>query len=101
MASIRRRNGRYHVQIRKNGYPSVTKTFIHLKTAKEIINVLILNDETVMDWQYQLSSRFHITQYIFRDLRVLKLQRTTAGKCPNGAKEDGKLSHPINSLILR
>ena len=34
MASIRRRNGRYHVQIRKNGYPSVTKTFIHLKTAK-------------------------------------------------------------------
>ena len=35
MASIRRRNGRYHVQIRKNGYPSVTKTFIHLKTAKK------------------------------------------------------------------
>ena len=31
----RRRNGRYHVQIRKNGYPSVTKTFIHLKTAKK------------------------------------------------------------------
>ena len=35
MASIRRRNGRYHVQIRKNGYPAVTKTFIHLKTAKK------------------------------------------------------------------
>ena len=35
MASIRRRNGRYHVQIRKNGYPSVTKTLIHLKTAKK------------------------------------------------------------------
>ena len=35
MASIRRRNGRYHVQIRKNGYPSITKTFIHLKTAKK------------------------------------------------------------------
>ena len=35
MASIRRRNGRYHVQIRKNGYPSVTKTFIHLKTAQK------------------------------------------------------------------
>ena len=35
MASIRKRNGRYHVQIRKNGYPSVTKTFIHLKTAKK------------------------------------------------------------------
>ena len=35
MASIRRRNGRYHVQIRKNGYPSVTKTFVHLKTAKK------------------------------------------------------------------
>jgi integrase len=35
MASIRRKNGRYHVQIRKNGYPSVTKTFIHLKTAKK------------------------------------------------------------------
>jgi GMP synthase-like glutamine amidotransferase len=29
MASIRRRNGRYHVQIRKNGYPAITKTFIH------------------------------------------------------------------------
>jgi len=35
MASIRRRNGRHHVQIRKNGYPSVSKTFIHLKTAKK------------------------------------------------------------------
>ena len=35
MASIRRRNGRYHVQIKKNGYPSATKTFIHLKTAKK------------------------------------------------------------------
>ncbi len=35
MASIRSRQGRYHVQIRKNGYPSVTKTFIHLKTAKK------------------------------------------------------------------
>ena len=35
MASIRRRNGRYHVQIRKIGYPSVTKTFIHLKTARK------------------------------------------------------------------
>ena len=35
MASIRRRQVRYHVQIRKNGYPSVTKTLIHLKTAKK------------------------------------------------------------------
>ena len=35
MASIRKRQGRYHVQIRKNGYPSVAKTFIHLKTAKK------------------------------------------------------------------
>ena len=38
IASIRRRNGRYHVQIRKNGYPSVTKIFIHLKTAKKWVS---------------------------------------------------------------
>ena len=33
MASILKRNRRYHAQIRKNGYPSVTKTLIHLQTA--------------------------------------------------------------------
>ena len=34
MASIRKRGGRYHAQIRKCGYPSATKTFTNLTTAK-------------------------------------------------------------------
>ena len=34
MASIRKRGGRYHAQIRKCGYPSATKTFTSLTTAK-------------------------------------------------------------------
>ena len=34
MASIRKRGGRYHAQIRKCGYPSATKTFTSLATAK-------------------------------------------------------------------
>ena len=34
MASIRKRGGRYHAQVRKSGYPPLTKTFSTLTTAK-------------------------------------------------------------------
>ena len=34
MASIRKRGGKYHAQIRKSGYPSITQTFSSLTTAK-------------------------------------------------------------------
>ena len=34
MASIRKRGGKYHVQIRKTGYPALTNTFNSLTTAK-------------------------------------------------------------------
>ena len=34
MASIRKRGGRYHAQVRKSGYPPLTKTFSSLTTAK-------------------------------------------------------------------
>ena len=34
MACIRKRGGKYHAQVRKSGYPSVTKTFSSLTTAK-------------------------------------------------------------------
>ena len=34
MASIRKRGGRYHAQIRKSGYPSITQTFSSLTIAK-------------------------------------------------------------------
>ncbi|MDP6551955.1 MAG: hypothetical protein QF574_07175, partial [Arenicellales bacterium] len=34
MASIRKRGGKYHVQIRKIGYPALTNTFKSLTTAK-------------------------------------------------------------------
>jgi len=34
MASIRKRGGKYHVQIRKTGYPALTNTFKSLTTAK-------------------------------------------------------------------
>ena len=33
MASIRKRGGRYHAQIRKSGYPSITQTFSSLTIA--------------------------------------------------------------------
>ena len=35
MASIRRRNGRYHVQIRKNSYQTVTHTLSSLSLARK------------------------------------------------------------------
>ena len=35
MASIRRRNGRYHVQIRKNSYQTVTHTLSGLSLARK------------------------------------------------------------------
>ena len=34
MASIRKRGGKYHAQIRKSGYPSITQTFSSLSIAK-------------------------------------------------------------------
>ena len=34
MASISKRGGRYHAQVRKSGYPPLTKTFSSLTTAK-------------------------------------------------------------------
>jgi len=34
MASIRKRGGRYHAQVRKSGCPPLTKTFPSLTTAK-------------------------------------------------------------------
>ena len=39
MATIRKRNDRYHVQIRKNGYSSLTKTFTSRTAAKKWIQV--------------------------------------------------------------
>ena len=38
MATIRKRKGRYNVQIRKEGYPSITKTFTRISVAKKWAN---------------------------------------------------------------
>ncbi len=38
MATIRKRNGRYHVQIRKNGYPTLTKTFNSITIARKWVS---------------------------------------------------------------
>ena len=35
MATIRKRGSRYNVQIRKEGYPSVTKTFTRISVARK------------------------------------------------------------------
>ena len=35
MATIRKRGSRYNVQIRKEGYPSITKTFASISVAKK------------------------------------------------------------------
>ena len=35
MATIRKRGSRYNVQIRKEGYPSITKTFTRISVAKK------------------------------------------------------------------
>ena len=37
MATIRKRKGRYNVQIRKEGYPSITKTFTSISVARKWI----------------------------------------------------------------
>ncbi len=38
MATIRRRNKKYQVQIRKNAHQSISKTFIDLKAARKWAN---------------------------------------------------------------
>ena len=38
MATIRKRGSRYNVQIRKEGYPSVTKTFTRISIARKWAN---------------------------------------------------------------
>ena len=35
MATIRKRDSRYNVQIRKEGYPSITKTFTSISVARK------------------------------------------------------------------
>ena len=35
MATIRKRKGRYNIQIRKQGYPSITKTFSSIAVARK------------------------------------------------------------------
>ena len=37
MATVRRRNGRYHVQIRRKGFPPITGTFSRLTVARRWI----------------------------------------------------------------
>ena len=38
MATIRKRGSRYNVQIRKEGYPSITKTFTRISVARKWAN---------------------------------------------------------------
>ena len=38
MATIRKRGSRYNVQIRKEGYPSITKTFRRISVARKWAN---------------------------------------------------------------
>ena len=38
MATIRKRGSRYNVQIRKEGYPSITKTFTRISVGKKWAN---------------------------------------------------------------
>ena len=40
MASIRKRGNRYHVQIRRKGYPSITKTFYNITNARKWITMV-------------------------------------------------------------
>jgi len=40
MATIRKRYGRYHVRVRKNGYPAVTQTFSSITSDKKWINAV-------------------------------------------------------------
>ena len=58
MASIRRRNGTYHVQIRKKGYPPLTKSFAGRTTA--------------LAWAKKVESE--IDRYIYLDISAA--QRT-------------------------
>ena len=39
MATIRKRGDKYHAQIRKLGYPSITQSFSSLTTAKRWVSV--------------------------------------------------------------
>jgi hypothetical protein len=41
MATIRKRGSRYHVQIRKTGFPSTTQSFLKLKLEQEVWNAFI------------------------------------------------------------
>ena len=45
MASIRRRNGRYHAQVRRRGYPQATRSFTNLAAANKWVRTVEVDIE--------------------------------------------------------
>ena len=45
MASIRRRNGRYHAQVRRRGYPQATRSFTNLVAANKWVRSVEVDQE--------------------------------------------------------
>ena len=78
MASIRKRGGRYHAQIRKCGYPSATKTFTSLATAKR--------------WATTTEADME------RNLHVVLPDKTTVGELLNRYEEDVSPQHKSHQV---
>ena len=70
MATIRRRNKKYQVQIRKNAHQSISKTFNDLKAAKKWANHM--EDRIELGEQfYQSESGLILKEIILRYLKEI------------------------------
>jgi hypothetical protein len=89
MASFRKRNGKWHVQIRKSGCPQITKSFIQKKDAQLWAKKLELQIET----QCAISIYDHQLK-ILRDVLSRyrnKITATYRGKSPESQEARTKL----------
>jgi hypothetical protein len=75
MATIRKRGGRYNVQIRKLGYRSITKTFTHIAVARKWA-AFEIHDVS------QARNNCITTLYMLCHLRISQIENTSFyGRC--------------------
>jgi len=97
MANIRRRQGRYQAQVRRKGYPQVTKTFTSKEAAKRWIKVV----ETDME-RGEFNRRVDMTvgelikRFENQVVPTHKEKQSTLSRCKQLRRELGKI--PLSDL---
>ena len=81
MASIKRRNGKYQVAIRQNGYPPLYKTFTSLSIARKWITVTEADMERQL---FQATSNVTVNEILNRYAQQILLALTAIIILPDG-----------------